>query len=102
MKRKKKNKSKHQSRIKKAPIIFPPFERVDLAWVLLQYKREQQKNLNQIFEDFLMNQGTRGLLLRVWFSADLLFSSPEKYVCVWHGTTLSRAVQIVAQGLNAP
>jgi hypothetical protein len=90
MKRKKKN--------KKAPIIFPTFERVDLGWVLLQYKKEQQKNPKQTFFDFLMNYGTRGLLLRMWFSVDSLFSSPENYVCVWHGTTLSRAVQILAQG----
>jgi len=96
----KKNKSKHQSKIKKTPIILSPFERVDLGWVLLQYKREQRENPHQTFEDFLMNQGTRGLLLRIWFSADPLFSSPEKYVCVWHGTSLSRAVQILAQGFK--
>jgi len=100
MKSKKKNKSKHQSKIQKAPIIFSPFERVDLGWVLLQYKREQQQNPGQTFENFLMNQGARGLLLRIWFSTDSLFSSPEKYVCVWHGTSLSRAVQILTQGFK--
>ena len=99
--RKKKNKSKYQSRqIDTAAIVFSPFERVDLAWVLLQYKREQQKNPNQTFKTFLMNQGTRGLMLRIWFSADSLLASPENYVCVWHGTTLSRAVQILGQGFT--
>jgi hypothetical protein len=99
MKSKKKNKSKHQLRtIEKAPIIFSPFERADLAWALLQYKREQQKNPEKTLEEFLMNQGVRGLLLRIWFSVDRLFSFPENYVCVWHGTTLSRAAQILTQG----
>lgn len=102
MKRKKK-KSKHQLRtIEKAPIIFPTFEKSDLAWVLLQYKRERQKNPKQTFFDFLMDYGTRGLLFRIWFSVDSLFCSPENYVCVWHGTTLSRAVQILAQGFALP
>jgi len=97
MKSKKKNKSKHQL-TNNPPIIFPIFEKGDLAWVLLQYKREQHQNPEQTFFDFLMNQGTTGLLLQIWFSVDFLFSSPEDYVCVWHGTTLSRAVQILACG----
>ncbi len=103
MKHKKKNKSKHQPKtIEKTPIIFPTFEKSDLAWALLQYKREAQKHPEQTFFDFLINYGARGLLLRIWFSADSLFSSPENYVCVWHGTTLSRAVQILAGGFVCP
>jgi len=98
----KKNKSKRQpGRIEKGPIIFPTFERSDLAWVLLQYRRGG-KNPQQPFFDFLVNYGARGLLLRIWFSVDSLFSSPENYVCVWHGTTLSRAVQILAGGFACP
>jgi hypothetical protein len=103
MKSKKKNKSKYQlTTINKPPVIFPTFEKGDLAWMLLRYKREQQQNPEQPFFDFLMNQGTTGLLLRIWFSVDSLFCSPENYVCVWHGTTLSRAVQILAQGFALP
>lgn len=103
MKHGKRGKSKHRQKATKRVLIeLPTLEKSDLAWILLKYKKEKHLDPNQTFSDFLINCGADGLLFRLWFSVDRFFRSPESYVCVWHGMTLARAVQILDRGFRSP
>jgi hypothetical protein len=103
MKRRKESRPRHKRIVtEKASIIPAILEKSDLAWELSKYRKQRRANPNQTLLDFLMNRGINGLLLRLWFSVDRLFRFPENYICVWHGTSLNRAVRILERGFRFP
>ncbi len=100
---KKKRKSRRKQRTaEKASMSFPAPEKSDLAWMLLKYRKALQENPGQTLSDFLMGYGANGLMFRLWCSVDHLFRAPEKYTCLWHGTSLNRAIQILEGGFRTP
>ena len=103
MRRRKKRKSRNKKRTtEKASMDLPGPEKSDLAWMLMKYRKTLQEDPGQTLFDFLMSCGVSGLMPRLWCSASHLFCAPEKYTCVWHGTSLNRAIRILERGFRTP
>ena len=93
-----KNKVKRNFKARRDYYVAPTFEVGDIEWFISQYEKHLMSNPHLSLTEFAKEYGDRALLIIMWLSVTQLYQEPQKYACLWHGTSKKRADSILQNG----